>query len=63
MHAMTFIEVDICHGMASLRMLYFMTLIYIFKVNIVKCQYLSMVLPVKMTILLIFVTNRLSLIT
>ena len=31
---MTFIEVDICHQMEPLRMLYFMTLTFIFKVEL-----------------------------
>ena len=40
MRIATFIGVDICQRTASLRMLYSVTLTYIFKVNIFKRQYL-----------------------
>ena len=37
---MTFVDFNICYRMASLRMLYYLTLTYFFKVNF-KCEYLE----------------------
>ena len=41
MRAMTSAEADIHHQMASLRLLYWATLTYIFKVKHLKCYYLE----------------------